>query len=113
MNARSSSAVLRLRRASAKLKDLGLDAFVVSHLPNIRYLTGLSASAGLLVITPSRATLIVDFRYRTSARSLLDANPDLAECLSLLVPPQSYDDSLVSLLREIGARRIGIEAASM
>jgi Xaa-Pro aminopeptidase len=45
----------------------GLDALLVTHLPNIRYLTGFSGSAGLLLVRPDAAALITDFRYAVQA----------------------------------------------
>jgi Xaa-Pro aminopeptidase len=50
-----------------KLEDEGLDGLLVTHLPNIRYLTGFSGSAALLLIRPDVATLITDFRYAVQA----------------------------------------------
>ncbi len=41
----------------------GLDALLVTHLPNIRYLTGFTGSAALLVVAAHRTALITDFRY--------------------------------------------------
>jgi Xaa-Pro aminopeptidase len=84
----------------------------VSHLPNIRYLTGFSATAGLLVLTPKECTLVVDFRYRSAARAHLAAQ-ELSDHIKLLVPAHSYDEALVDLLKESGARRIGVEGAWM
>lgn len=57
------------RQASllAVLADAGVDALVVTHLPNIRWLTGFTGSAGLLVVAPARRTLITDFRYAVQA----------------------------------------------
>ncbi|MDX2194708.1 MAG: aminopeptidase P family protein [Gemmatimonadales bacterium] len=49
----------------AALAKEGVDALLVSHLPNIRYLTGFTGSAGLLVVGPSRSILVTDFRYAT------------------------------------------------
>jgi Xaa-Pro aminopeptidase len=45
-----------------------LDALVVSHLPNIRYLCGFTGSSGLLVVTEARAALLTDGRYTAQAR---------------------------------------------
>jgi Xaa-Pro aminopeptidase len=45
----------------------GLDALLVSHLPNVRYLTGFTGSAGLLLVRPDSTTLITDFRYAMQA----------------------------------------------
>ena len=48
-----SSAIPRLARARDSLRASPIDALVVSHLPNIRYLTGFTGTAGLLVLTPT------------------------------------------------------------
>jgi len=103
----------RLSRARAQFSTVPIDALVVSHLPNIRYLTGFTATAGLLVLTATQCTLVVDFRYRSAARAHLAAFPELSDNIKLVVPANSYDESLVDLLKESGARRIGVEGAWM
>lgn len=45
-----------------------LDALIVSSLPNIRYLTGFSGSAGLMLVTADDAVLLTDSRYTVQAR---------------------------------------------
>jgi Xaa-Pro aminopeptidase len=95
------------------MRASAVDALVVSHLPNIRYLTGFVGTAGLVVLTPAACVLVVDFRYQTVARSLVASSADLAAHLAVVVPAQSYDETLAEVLRESGARRIGIEAAWM
>ena len=60
----------RLERQAAVralLAAEGLEALLVSHLPNIRYLTGFTGSAALLLLRPERALLFTDFRYATQA----------------------------------------------
>jgi Xaa-Pro aminopeptidase len=47
---------------------VGADSFLVSHLPNIRYLCGFSGSAGLLLVEEHRATLFTDSRYTYQAK---------------------------------------------
>jgi Xaa-Pro aminopeptidase len=107
------SVIPRLDRARASLRGLSLDALVVSHLPNIRYLTGFSGSAGLVVLTANRCILIVDFRYRAVARALIASQRDLAAHIDVVVPPHSYDEKLVEVLEAEGVRRVGVEAAWM
>jgi len=46
---------------------LGIDAILVSHLPNIRYLCDFSGSAGLLLVEASTSTLFTDSRYTLQA----------------------------------------------
>ena len=53
----------RSARLRAHLATLGVDALVVTTLPNIAYLTGFFASAGVLLVTPEALILIGDSRY--------------------------------------------------
>jgi Xaa-Pro aminopeptidase len=113
MNGRVFPVVPRLERTRQRMRDSAVDALVVSHLPNIRYLTGFVGTAGLVVVTPVSCVLVVDFRYQAVARSLVQSTPELATHVSVVVPLKSYDETLADVLRECGARRIGIEAAWM
>jgi Xaa-Pro aminopeptidase len=107
------SVIPRLARARAAIRTLALDALVVSHLPNIQYLTGFSGTAGLIVLTATECLLIVDFRYRAAARALIASDPALAKHIRVVVPDQSYDETLAEVLKDARARRIGVEAAWM
>jgi len=49
------------------MEELGLPALLVGHGPNIRYLTGFTGSAGLLLVTSIRTVLVTDFRYAEQA----------------------------------------------
>lgn len=52
---------------AASLDRDGLAALLVSHLPNIRWLTGFTGSAGVLLVHSAGMTLITDFRYASQA----------------------------------------------
>jgi Xaa-Pro aminopeptidase len=99
----------RLAALRASLRRAGLDSFVVSHLPNLRYLTGVEATAGLVVVTAGAATLAVDFRYRTAAERRVAGRGNVA----LEVVEGSFDEWLAEHLTGHGGARIGVEAASM
>ena len=98
----------RLARVREHTRAAHLDALVVTHLPNIQYLTGFSGSAGAAIVMPRTCILAVDFRYVSAAN-------DLAGTLDGLVTVEtferSYDEALVEILRRDGSLRIGIEAA--
>ena len=60
----------RLERQAALRRALeaeGLDGLLVTHLPNIRYLTGFSGSAALLLVRQDTTILVTDFRYAAQA----------------------------------------------
>ncbi len=113
MNGRVFPVVPRLERARQRMRDSAVDALVVTHLPNIRYLTGFVGTAGLAVLMPASCVLVVDFRYQAVARHLVQSTPELAAHVKVVVPVKSYDETLADVLRASGARRIGIEAAWM
>ena len=100
---------LRLARLRADLHAAGLDAFVVTHPPNVRYITGLKASAGAVVVTPAQCVLVVDFRYVTAAQALASDVP----ALTVHAVQGSLDEAIVNLLLAAAAERIGVEAASL
>lgn len=58
----------RRDRLGEELPGRKLDAIIVSHGPNIRYLTGFSGSNGLLLLSRSAAVLYTDPRYDIQAR---------------------------------------------
>jgi Xaa-Pro aminopeptidase len=63
---------LRPERRQALLALLAqeqLDGLIVSHLPNIRYLTGFSGTAGVVVVLRDVTLFFSDFRYRSQADS--------------------------------------------
>ena len=99
----------RLSRARGLMRAAGIDTLVVTHLPNLRYLTGLAASAGALVILPSRCRVLVDFRYVTVAETLAAALPP--GLLDVHQVPLGYDAAIADTLTEEGSLRVGIEAA--
>lgn len=58
---------LRIERVRALLERVRADALVVTHPPNLFYLTGFTGSSGALLVEPRRATLFTDGRYTTQA----------------------------------------------
>jgi Xaa-Pro aminopeptidase len=99
----------RLGRLQSLLRDNDLDALVVTHPPNIRYLTGLSASAGAAVVGRDRCVLRVDFRYATAARTAADTTPGV----DVEVFTGSIDAAISAGLSLLNARSIGVEAEHM
>ena len=55
----------RLKRLQKQLKKRDLDAFIVTHIPDIRYLSGFTGSAGTLFVTRKKAWILTDGRYET------------------------------------------------
>jgi Xaa-Pro aminopeptidase len=107
-------ASLRLARI-ARLRDLmrtaGLDALLVTSLPNVAYLTGLFASAAAMIVTRDGASLITDGRYLGIAKSLF---ADVTGVDLVFVPAnRPFDVAFAEGLCTIGKGRAGFEAAHL
>ena len=72
-----NSPAMDFRTRQTKLREhlatTRIDALLISHLPNIRYLCGFSGSAGLLLVEESGSVFFTDFRYATQAREEVKA----------------------------------------
>jgi Xaa-Pro aminopeptidase len=85
----------------------GLDALLVTHLANIRYLTGFTGSAGLLLVRPDDAVLITDFRYATQA------SQEAGSSASVEIDASSVWQRLAKLLTGAPVAILGIEAHAL
>ena len=103
---------LRLQIVREGLASGGLDALVITSLPNILYLTNFSGSSAIVVLTAERLLFITDFRYLTV---LAEARGTPHDCpgLELVTVDGSYDATLAELLAAQPWRRIGFEAAHL
>ena len=97
---------MRLRRS---LDPLGIDALIVSHPTNLRYLVNHIGTAGLGVITREGVHLLIDFRYQT-AMDMLQQSPSACPELSLRPVPGSYEAALFDCLAELAVTAVGFEA---
>ncbi len=57
----------RLQRFQSRLVELGLEAFLITHPANRRYVSGFDGSSGVLLICPEKAFLATDSRYLEQA----------------------------------------------
>lgn len=101
---------LRRARLAAWLADAGIDALLVTRLPNVRYLTGFTGSNGQLLVGGGRDVFFTDGRYGEQARREV---PDLER--------RVYGDGLVRAVAEaraeagaeVGGGRLGFEDTSL
>ena len=59
----------RRKRVWAAAQAVAVQALVVAHLPDVRYLTGFTGSNGVVVLTGGKAFLFTDGRYMGQARA--------------------------------------------
>jgi Xaa-Pro aminopeptidase len=95
----------RLPRLRERLEDAGCDALLVTHLTNIRYLTGFTGSAGVLLVLPDDALLVTDGRYRDQSAEQLAASGVDAR---IQITATEQDKKLADAARSCD--RIGLES---
>jgi Xaa-Pro aminopeptidase len=100
----------RLAALQRRLPEVEIGALVVTTLPNVRYLTGFSGSAGILVVTADQALLTTDGRYRTQSAEQVDraGASDLVRIEIGGVAAQR--DAAREVVSSSGATHVGLEA---
>ena len=83
----------RVGRVRARLAELDLRLLLLTHLPNLRYLTGFSGSSGWLLLADDRALFVTDERYQRLAEEQLA--PDVGFELLIL-----REDIMAEVARE-------------
>lgn len=93
----------RVGAARSALEAAGVDAFLVTSPVNIRWLTGFTGSAAVVVISSSDLVLATDSRYEEQAH---------AECPGVrVVRLGGYSAAeIVGIVAQTGASRVGFEA---
>jgi Xaa-Pro aminopeptidase len=59
----------RIALLRREMRNRGVDAFIVSSVHNIRYLTGFSGSHGLCIVRSKNAVFLTDPRYKLQSKS--------------------------------------------
>ena len=98
----------RAGRLRERLAEAGCDALLVTEPANLRYLTGFTGSAGLLLVLPDELLLVTDGRYRDQAAEQLGAAGVDAR-LQIGLTGGAQQEALSAAAT--GVRRLGLEAA--
>lgn len=97
---------MRLTKLREKLVDQELDAILISHPANRRYLSGFTGSAGTLIVSQDRAMLATDFRYYEQVEKQ-------ALQFELVKIKDRFTALLPNSVSELGIRRLGFESKSL
>ena len=98
----------RLEKLRQKLMEEELDAILITQPENRRYLSGFTGSAGVLLISAEQAILATDFRYYEQV-----AREAPRFQLAKIESGEKFVDLLPDLIAQVGARRVGFEAAHL
>lgn len=92
----------------AALGEQGLDGLIVTSLPNVRYLTGFTGTAGVAVVLAQETVLLSDFRYRTQAED------EVGGVARLVIAPSDLWQRVWQVVGEYpGVETVGFEAQAV
>jgi Xaa-Pro aminopeptidase len=96
----------RRSRLAARLSELDVEAMLVTHTPNVRFLTGFTGSNGQAVLTEDGGAFVTDGRYEEqSAREV----PDLRRVVST----EAFPALAAKVCADLGVQRVAFEAERM
>jgi Xaa-Pro aminopeptidase len=98
----------RLQRLQEELQKHKLEAILIGHLPNIRYLCGFSGSAALLLASGRNVEFFTDGRYTVQAREEVRGAR-----IHIQKGKSAFAAALEWLNGQSRIKRLGIEAAYM
>ncbi len=99
----------RLPRLLDLLPGAGCDALVVSTPSNVRYLTGFTGSAAVVLVKADETVLVTDGRYASQSAEELEA-AGVGARIEVGLPP-AQEQALTEAAA--GLERVGLEAASV
>ncbi|HKX72281.1 MAG TPA: Xaa-Pro peptidase family protein [Acidimicrobiales bacterium] len=99
-------------RLRAALGEAECDALLVTNVTNIRYLTGFTGSAAMLLVTADELVFVTDGRYRDQATSelaaaLVDAGIEIGR------DADAQREVLATARASAGVGRLGLESESV
>src|SRR5829696_4381443 len=100
-----AKAYLKVRQKAVRdgMKELGLDGLLLTHPPDLAYLTNFTGEDSIGLITDKDFHLVTDFRYREQAE--LEAG-----WLKVTVRDGKMSDALAKVLADGKLKRVGFEA---
>lgn len=85
------------------VRELGAEALLVAHGPDVRYLTGFTGSSGAVALVGARAVLFTDGRYATQAKAE-------AEGIRVVIDKRPPAVQAVEWMAAAGVRRCAFDA---
>lgn len=92
----------RFHQLRFNMEENKVEAIVVTHLPNIRYLTNFSGSSAFLVVTPDEIHFITDDRYKEQIKTELYDLPNMTTHISRDVWSYMVKDKIMDKVQNLG-----------
>ncbi len=96
----------RLETLRATMSALEADAFLVTSIHNVSYLTGFTGSSGYVLVSQGKAYFITDFRYRTQSA-------EEVEGYEVVIQKARWTDDVSALAGDLGIKTLAYESGNM
>lgn len=87
-----------------RLDEAGLDGLLLTHPPNLRYLSGFTGSAGMLLLSRDGAVLVTDGRYAEQA------DREVAVGVQVVVSREGLPAAVSEVTGARGLETVGVES---
>lgn len=98
--------VERISKIRRRLKNLKLDALLVSNPSNIFYLSGFSGHDSVLLVTQEENYIVTDFRFEQDAKKS-------ASGFEIIAQPGNLYQKISRIIRRLSLKRVGFESGHM
>ena len=95
---------VRKKRAAEAARTAGVEGLLITHLPDVRYLSGFTGSSAALVLVSARAVLFTDGRYTGQAKAETVGTKVVIAAKPAVIAACEW-------LAEAGVRRCGFDAS--
>jgi Xaa-Pro aminopeptidase len=102
----------RVAVTRAHVAAFDADVLLVTHLPNVAWLSGFFASSAALVLTQSAVVLLTDFRYQESL-SRIEGAGELPRGTRVEIVEGSLEVATAGVLEQLDSEAIAVEAEHM
>ena len=96
----------RLKKVREKFNELGIDGLLITNSKNRRYMTGFTGTAGIVLLSFTKAVFITDFRYVEQAKNQVQ-NYDIVQHKGPI------HEEVSKLVKDLGIKHLGFEQDEM
>jgi Xaa-Pro aminopeptidase len=95
----------RIEKLQELLEKKNLDAFFITHIPNIRYLTNFSGSSAFVIISKKVNYFITDFRYKDQSHAEVKGYE--------IIINYNNNEEIKKIFEKNGFKKIGFESGRL
>ena len=94
----------RIMLIAGSLESKGIDGILISHITNVRYITGFSGSYGCLLISSKEKIFWTDSRYEEHAKQEI-------EDFDIFIEKEGRPKEVVEMAKLLGIKTLGFESS--